>query len=128
MKILVWSLCAVLALLWTGPAALVAQATRWIASGLASGQIKDFASGAAQWPKPEGLPAWTDPQWIEVAQSAVIAALSFFAELSPYLSSMMAWMVPLVWVLWGIGLIFLVGLGGGAHWLIRRWQRSAPAV
>lgn len=128
MKILVWSLCAVFAMVWTGLAALAAQAARWIASGLASGQIQDFSSGAAQWPKPEGLPAWIEPHWIETAQSAVIAALQFFAELSPYLSSAMSWVVPLVWILWGIGLISLLALGGGAHWLIGRWQRSAPDV
>lgn len=128
MKILMWSVCALLLMLWTGLAALVAQATRWIANGLASGQIKDFGSGAAQWPKPEGLPAWIDPQWLDMAQSAVVAALGFFTELSPYLSSMVSWLVPLVWVVWGIGLISLLGLGGGAHWLIGRWQRGVPAM
>lgn len=128
MKILMWSLWAVLAMLWTGLAALVAQATRWIASGLASGQIKDVASGAAQWPRPDGLPAWIDPQWMDMAQSAAIAALKFLADLSPQLSSMVSWMVPLVWVVWGFGLLFMLGLGGGAHWLIGHWQRSTPAV
>lgn len=125
---LMWSLCTVLVMLWTGLAALLAHATRWVASELATGRIKDVASGAAQWPRPDGLPAWIDPQWIDMAQSAVVTALRSLADLSPQLSSMMSWMVPLVWVVWGLGLIFMLGLGGGAHWLIGRWQRSTPAV
>lgn len=127
MKILVWSLWLVFAALWTGLAALVAQATRWIAGGLVSGQIKDFASGAAQWPVPAWLPAWMDASWVQWMQSSVVAVLNFLVELSPQLSTMMSWLVPLIWVVWGIGLVSLLGLAGGAHWLIGRLQRNAAA-
>ena len=36
-----------------------------------------------------------------------------------------SWIVPLLWVLWGLGAVLLIGLAGGAHLLLGRWQ-SAP--
>jgi hypothetical protein len=128
MKILAWSVCVVLALFWTGLVALAAEAARWIASGLASGQVKDFASGAAQWPIPDWLSSWLDPQWMQLLQSSLLYVLNMAADLSPQLSSVVSWMVPLIWVVWGIGVLSLLGLTGGAHWMIGRLQRSAGAA
>lgn len=127
MKISIWSLCVVLVLFWTGLVALAAQAASWIAEELASGQIKEIAGGAAQWPAPAWLPAWIDLNWIQTFQSMMLSVLNTVADLSPQLSSAVAWMVPLVWVVWGVGLLSLLALTGGAHWLISRWQRSDGA-
>jgi hypothetical protein len=128
MKILAWSLCVVLALFWTGLVALTAEAARWISSGLASGQVKDFANGAAQWPAPDWLLAWIDPHWMQMLQSSLLYVFNTVANLSPQLSSVVSWMVPLIWVVWGVGMLSLVGLTGGAHWLIGRLQRNSTAV
>lgn len=128
MKILAWSLCLVLALFWTGLAALTAEAADWISSGLASGQIKDFASGAAQWPVPVWLSSWIDPRWMQLLQSSLLYALNTVADWSPQLSSVVSWLVPLIWVVWGVGLLSLLGLTGGAHWLIGRLQRHSAAA
>lgn len=126
MKALVWSLCLVLLACWTAVMALAAQAMRWIAQGLASGNIQDFASGAAQWPAPAGLPAWIDPQWVQMIQSALVSMLSVVAQWSPQLSSIASWLVPLVWVAWAMGLVLLLSLSGVAHWLIGRLRQPPP--
>jgi hypothetical protein len=128
MKILAWSLCLVLVVLWTGMVALTAEAARWISGGLASGQLKDFASGAAQWPAPDWLSSWIDPHWMQMLQSSLLYVLNTVADLSPQLSSVVSWLVPLIWVVWGVGMLSLLGLTGGAHWLIGRLQRNSAAA
>lgn len=128
MKAVVWSLCVVLLACWTAVMALAALIVRWIAEGLASGQIQDFATGAAQWPVPGGLPAWIDPQWVHWIQSALVSMLSVFAQWSPQLSSIVSWLVPLAWVVWAMGLALLLSLSGAAHWLIGKLQQRPSAT
>lgn len=128
MKLLIWSLCAIVAAFWTGAIVLAVYATDWMAAGLASGQIKDFASGAAQWPIPAGLPAWIDPQWVQTMQTWLATGLNALANVSPQLSSVVSWLVTLLWLVWVMGMVSLLGLTGGAHWLIGRLQRHGAAA
>jgi hypothetical protein len=38
----------------------------------------------------------------------------------PALGSVLGWLVPAVWVFWGLGLALLLALAAGGHWLIGR--------
>ncbi|MFA7293142.1 MAG: hypothetical protein WC023_12960 [Rhodocyclaceae bacterium] len=129
MKIVVWSLCLVFSTLWTGLAFLAAEAMQWIANGLASGQISDPMRSVAQWPVPAWMSAWIDPVWVEVLRSMLASGLTMMGEVIPFFSSAVSWVVPLIWVLWVVGVLVLLALAGAAHLLIRIFQtpRRAPA-
>lgn len=49
-----------------------------------------------------------------------------FAERGPaHGGQVVGWLVPLVWVLWGLGMVVLLGLALGVHvWLGRRTARG----
>ena len=127
MKIFIWLLCLVLALLWGGLALLSVEAAQWLAGGLASGRLDNLASSAAQWPVPTWLPAWIDPAWAQTLQRALAGALKTMATESPRLSTLFTSLVPVIWIVWGMGLFTLVAITGIAHWFIG-WLRRRNAV
>lgn len=123
MKLILWGTVALLALLWTGGAALLAQLVQWSAQGLAGidGSAVDIAAAAAT------LPAWLSP-WIDAAawaemQQWLTAVLASASALMPSLGQVAGWLVPVVWVVWALGMLLLLGLAVIAALLLRRWQR-----
>ena len=128
MKLALWLGCALLALLWTGGAALTAALIQWAAQVLASGGAVDWAQAAARWPVPDWIALWLDPQAVRWAQEAVLWALGLLGSLSaglPVAGQVVGWLVPLVWVLWGLGMLVLLGLALGVHvWLGRGAARG----
>ena len=126
MKIVLWVSFAVLALLWTGGAALLAQLAQWSAQGLAAGGAASAGAAAAA----VAMPAWLSP-WLDAAawaamQEAVAAALAGLSGALPVLGSVVAWLVPAVWVIWGFGLLALLGLALAGAWALRRFTGTAP--
>ncbi|MGI9154482.1 MAG: hypothetical protein ACR2IY_11490 [Rubrivivax sp.] len=126
MKLALWLGCALLALLWTGGAALTAALTQWAAQVLASGGAVDLAQAAARWPVPDWIALWVDPQAVRWAQQMVLWALGLLGSLSaglPVAGQVVGWLVPLVWVFWGLGMLVLLALALGVHvWL---WRSAA---
>jgi hypothetical protein len=129
MKLALWLGCGLLALLWTGGAALVAALTQWAAQVLASGAAVDWAQTAARWPVPDWIAMWVDPQVVRWGQQAVLWLLGLLGSLSaglPAAGQLIGWLVPLVWVLWGLGMVVLLGLALGVHaWLRRGMARGS---
>lgn len=128
MKVLLWLMFALLALLWTGGAALLAGLTDWAASVLASGTVVDWAKAAAQWPLPGWIALWVDPQAVRFVQEAVLWALGALGTLAnglPLAGQLVGWLVPLVWLGWGLGMVVLLGLTLGLHWWLSR-SRQGP--
>jgi hypothetical protein len=122
MKLILWGTFALLALLWTGGAALLAQLVQWSAQGLAGidGSAVDIVAATAT------LPAWLSPwidatAWAEMQQWAT-ALLASAAALLPSLGQVAGWLVPLVWVVWGLGMALLLGLTLLLALLLRRFQ------
>lgn len=126
MKIIIWLLCFVLAALWTGLVAAAVGLTEWIAYGLASGQLEDLATWAAKWPIPEWIPAWIDPMWVQATQPALTALLEVLGDVVPYFSAAVAWLVPLMWAGWTLGILLLLLIAGAAHWSIGRIRHLSP--
>ncbi|MEI8266885.1 MAG: hypothetical protein WCI59_14205 [Betaproteobacteria bacterium] len=123
MKLFVWLGFGLLALLWTGGAALVAGLTEWAAQVLASGGVADWTRAAANVPVPPWIALWVDPQAVRFVQEAVQWALEVLASMSaalPTAGQLIGWLVPLVWLLWGLGLLLLLGLAAAAHWWLGR--------
>ncbi len=120
MKIAVWIIFSTVALLWTAGSYIAARLTQWGTELLANGNIEALRSGVAQWPLPEGMPLWFDPAMIGILQQYALLSLETLREAMPYMSMMMGWLVPLIWAVWGVGLMFLLLLAGGAHWYAGR--------
>lgn len=126
MKITVWIVTAMLALLWTGGAFIAASLTDWAGRMLATGGGADWARAASEWPVPAGIGLWIDPAAVEAAQAALRWSVEGLGGVLPLAATAVDWLVPLIWVLWAVGLGLLLGLAGVAHWLIGR-QPAAPA-
>lgn len=119
---LLWSVGAVLGLIWTGLAALAAAIASWAGDWLQSPVIGAPAT------LPD-VPAWlsdwvpTDA-WASTAESLQAAWQSALAWL-PALSTVTGWLEVLVWVAWAAGLAVLLLIVGGLHAWLAREARSA---
>lgn len=123
MKVVLWLAYGVLALLWTGGAALLAGLTDWAAQVLGSSAAADWAKTAAKWPVPEWIALWVDPQVVRFVQEAVLWALGVLGSWSdglPMAGQLIGWLEPLIWAAWGLGMLALLVLSGGAHWWLGR--------
>jgi len=121
MRFALWATVTVLALLWTGGAALVAELVDWAAREAASrGTDAVVASAAGAVTLPSWLSPWVDVSTWNAAVSAVGEAIRAAQASLPSLGSMLGWLVPAVWVVWGLGLALLLALAAGGHWLVGR--------
>ncbi len=125
MKIAIWLLFGALALAWTAGAWLTAVVAQWSAQALASGTAEAAGRAVAAWPVPPWMALWVDPQWVKVLQDMVAWTLDTGQGLLPWLGTAMGWLVPLVWVGWGFGLVVLLVLAALAHWGVSRWRPAA---
>lgn len=120
MKIAVWVIFGVVTLLWTAGTFIAVKLTQWGTKLLATASFEQQSHNVAQWPVPEGLPLWVDPAAILALQQMALFSLEALRNAMPYMSSMMGWLVPVIWVVWGFGLLCLLAMAGGAHWLAAR--------
>lgn len=111
---------ALLALLWTGGAALAAWLVQWTTQALASGGAFEIGRELGALPVPQWIAVWMDPALVQAAQSALTWTLDAFSGLLPLAGSAAQWLVPVVWVVWGLGLVVLLVAAGAFHLLLRR--------
>lgn len=120
MIIAVWVIFGVTALLWTLGSYIAVKLTQWGTKLLATAGFEQQSHNVTQWPVPEGLPLWFDPAAILALQQMALYSLEALRNAMPYMSSVMGWLVPVIWVVWGFGLLCLLAMAGGAHWLTAR--------
>lgn len=120
MVALPWVVFALLALLWTGGAALTAWAVEWMAQALADGGAAQAAGELAALPVPPWIAPWADPALVQAVQSALAWSVEAAQGALPLAASAAGWLVPLVWVVWALGLVVLLAAAGGAHLLLRK--------
>ena len=91
MKTLIWSLFALIALLWTGLAVLSVQLAEWALAAM--------AQGTAQW-NPADLPAWLsiwlDPAWLQALQALWADWVPALVSVLPSGDSLGQWITVLV--------------------------------
>jgi hypothetical protein len=122
MKIAVWVVCLLLFGFWTGGTLLLTALTEWGARQLASGETAALGDALAQWPVPAWVLVWADAALIESAQGGVTWALQALDGALPLVGSAIGLVVPFIWVLWGLGVVLLLGLAFGSHFLLGRLQ------
>src|SRR5690606_23771879 len=116
-----WIVVAVLALLWTGGAAMGAALIGWASGAIASGAAGEASRQVTALPVPEWIALWGDPAWIRAAQGALLWALEAGRDLLPLVGAAGGWLVAMVWIAWALGLVLLFGLAVAAHLLLRRF-------
>jgi hypothetical protein len=124
---LVWTIFGLLALLWTAGAWVTAEAAEWIAQALASGTAGQAARGIAALPVPQWVRLWLDPAWLEALQSALRWVIDSAERVLPLAGPAAAWLVPVVWIGWGLGMVLLLAAAIAVHALARRTRRPGTA-
>ena len=117
MKILIWVVFGVLMALWTGFAAMSAGLVGWLLSTVADGQISGAAQAVGQWPIPAWLAVWVDPGMVENIQATWLNVVQTLGQWVPSASALTGWVVPLLWVVWGLISLCMLAAAGAGHWL-----------
>lgn len=120
MTLLIWTVFALLALLWTGGAWAGAAIVQWSAELMASGQAVDLGRAVAAWPLPAWAAAFVDITLVHAALDAIVWSLESLQAVAPWAATAVGWLVPVVWGGWALGLALMLALAGGLHWLTRR--------
>lgn len=120
MKTLIWVTFAVLAALWTGFIAMSAGMVGWLLSAVADGQIGQAAQTVAQWPVPAWLALWVDVGLLESLQAQWLQAVQWLSDVLPSAGALTGWVVPLLWLVWGVVGLCLLAAAGAGHWLVGR--------
>ncbi|PPE69346.1 hypothetical protein IS481_15235 [Caldimonas thermodepolymerans] len=126
MIVALWIVFAVSALLWTGGTVLLSVLTRWLARAVASGEVESFGRSVAQWPVPDWVAAWIDPAVVQAAQRGVLWLAETSRNWLPWAGTALDWLVPLIWVVWALGLLGMLLVAAGVHLLARRLGMAAP--
>lgn len=121
MKTALWTLITLLALLWTGLAAVSAEIVSWMAAQLAQSGTAALGDAAAALTLPGWLAPWIDTATWNAWVQAVAGAAAALERSFPALGGIIGWLTPLVWVVYGLGLAALVVLALIGHWAIGRF-------
>lgn len=122
MKTLIWSLTALLAALWTGFVALAQRLTGWLVGAIDAGT----AAAVPLPPLPDWLALWIDAEMLAAWRVFGVDLLQWLGAVLPSGETLMAWIAPLLWVGWGLGLLSLLAVAGLLHWLVGRVPATAP--
>jgi hypothetical protein len=124
MRVVVWAAWAVIAGMWTLGAWVMAELAQWSVQVMSSAEAGRAAQAVMQAPLPPWLGVWIDPAWLELLRSQLQWLIEAGQAVLPAVGAVAGWIVPLVWVGWGLGMLTLLALAVGAHWLIGRLGRS----
>lgn len=114
---------AFLALLWTGFIALAAALADWVAGH--GGQLQGGLQGIAQWPLPPWIALWTDPATAEAVRAMIVWSVELLGAAMPWITPLLDWVAPLLWVIWGVGMVGLMGLAAVGWLLIGRMRKRS---
>lgn len=125
MKWIIWTVGGVLAALWTGALALTAAVVDWTAQALH--QAGSGATPVASLPPelPAWLSAWMEPGTWATEVQTIQRTLQALQSVLPAAGIVAGWLEPLVWALWGLGMLALLVVAAGSHWWVAR--RGAAA-
>lgn len=120
MTLLIWTVFAVLALLWTGGAWASAALVQWSADLMASGQAVELGRAVSSWPVPAWAVWFVDIALVHAMIDGIVWGLEMLQSVAPWAATAVGWLVPVVWFGWALGLLVLLVIAVGLHWLVRR--------
>jgi hypothetical protein len=127
MRALAWIAFAVLAALWTATAWLGASLLDWSAQALQGAGTLEAAREMASMPLPAWLAIWIDPAWVGALQSFALWLADVGGSWLPAAGTVAGWVAPLVWMVWGFGMVLLVVGAVTAHLLLGRFARRGAS-
>ncbi|MFT7401776.1 MAG: hypothetical protein ACI83N_001370 [Hydrogenophaga sp.] len=125
MKIALWIVFTLITALWTGTVLISAELTGWLASTVGSGQAGDVITSVGQWPVPAWLGLLIDPAWIEGLQTVWGDVMGWLGQSGPTLGSVVSWLVPLMWIVWGVVMLLLLAAAVACHFLLSKFSRPS---
>jgi hypothetical protein len=116
MKILIWSITTIIALLGTLLVAVMAFTVDWLSDNMAGGS--DWVKQLAQVPVPAWLSSFLDPAMLDWVRTASVGVITAIATGLPWLAPMLGWIAPVLWVGWAIVLIVILLIAVGLHYAV----------
>lgn len=118
-KIILWGVFGLLVLLWTALVAISVEIVQWSSAALAAGGVSGLAEAAASLPIPAWLAPFLDLSGWRETLATLAAWIESLSALLPSLGQSLSWLVPVIWVVWGMGTLTLLVLTLLASRLIR---------
>lgn len=115
---IVWILVLVLFAAWSVIAWAAHALAGW--SGWSSGSLAGLSAWIAGWTLPSYLASWFPPAALDAAKQALTALAPVLERVLQIVPGVAAWLGPMIVILWGVGVLFLL-LAGAASSLMLRW-------
>lgn len=104
MKVAVWGISLILAIVWTAGIAITVEVVRWSIGALAAGGVGGLTEAVARIPVADWLAPFIDIFGGREMLSAVASWLQSASTFLPLASQSLGWLVPALWVVWALGL------------------------
>lgn len=124
MKAILWGGLALLALLWTSGATLLAKAVHWSAKRMSAEPTMTFEMATSSVVIPVWLAAWFDPMALNTILETMQDMLESFSSVLPTIGMVMAWLIPAIWITWALGMLILLGLFVVGTLTLKRVQKT----
>jgi hypothetical protein len=124
MKTILWGGIAFLSVLWTSGAALLAQGVVWASRRMSEGPALTLEAAGGSVLIPVWLASWFDPTALNTVVQTVQGDLTNFFSVLPTMGMVLAWLVPAIWMTWGIGMLILLGAVVVGTGMLQRIQKS----
>lgn len=122
MKLLIWASAVVVALLWTLMIAVMASLATWLVGS--ADQAVGGLQAISQWPMPAWLALWGDPALLEPVKAMVAGGMDLLVTATPWLTPLLAWIAPLLWVVWALVMVLLLVIAVAGHLLVGKLRRA----
>ena len=124
MKTILWGGIAFLSVLWTSGAALLAQGVVWASRRMSEGPALTLEAAGSSILVPVWLASWFDPTALNTVIQTAQGVLTNFFSVLPTMGMVLAWLVPAIWMTWGIGMLILLGAVVVGTGMLQRIQKS----
>lgn len=124
MKAILWGGLALIALLWTSGAALLAKAVHWSAKRMSAEPTMTFEMATSSVVIPVWLAAWFDPMALNTILETMQDMLESFSSVLPTVGMVMAWLIPAIWITWALGMLILLGIFVVGTLTLKRVQKT----
>lgn len=122
MKIVIWCVFVIAALLWTFATTILVEAIEWSSRYLSSGRPPNLESITSSIVIPPWLSPWLEPSsWAMIFQSVEFFLANLTAAV-PAMGSLLGWLTPLVWIGWGLGMLALLALAIAGTLVLKRFR------
>lgn len=125
MRTIVWSLFAIVALLWTGAAWLSHHVVELSVAWSQAGDAPSAAEMLARWQIPPWVTQVVGVQQLHHLFDMFASGLQLLQDLSPFFADMLGWLIPVIWFTWFVGVVLLLVPTLVLHALLKP-TRKAP--